>query len=207
MKFKTAVFLFFVFYKSVAQDSLATKPVDVTNPILFTEFYGGVAGGSSGGFFGGLNLNYQTKNNLYTARYTGVTNPRLTAVLFIIPAFITDETITEYAFLFGKRHIYDNHSFSYSGGVSIVNRNYLIDNSNNLKLYSDQNSFGFPFEVNIKWFKRAKKPYRIYYGLIPIGKRKVGFGQSVGFKLVGNISKTYFIGVGLNMGVGWHKIY
>ena len=207
MKFKTAVFLFFVFYKSVAQDSLATKPVDVTNPILFTEFYGGVAGGSSGGFFGGLNLNYQTKNNLYTARYTGVINPRLTAVLFIIPAFITDETITEYAFLFGKRYIYNNHSLSYSGGVSIVNRRFLIDYPNNLNLYESQNNIGFPFEVNIKWFKRAKKPYRIYYGLIPIGKRKVGFGQSVGFKLVGNISKTYFVGVGLNMGVGWHKIY
>ena len=163
----------------------------VKNPILFTEIYGGVAGGSSGGFFGGLNLNYQTKNNLYTTRYTGLVNLKLTPLLFIIPAYITYETINEYAFLFGKRHIYDNHSFSYSGGVSIVNRNFLTDYPNNLKLYSDQNSFGFPFEVNIKWFKRAKKPYRIYYGLIPIGKRKVGFGQSVG----------------LNMGVGWHKIY
>ena len=179
----------------------------VKNPILFTEIYGGVAGGSSGGFFGGLNLNYQTKNNLYTTRYTGLVNLKLTPVLFIIPAYITYETINEYAFLFGKRHIYDNHSFSYSGGVSIVNRNFLTDYPNNLNLYANQSSFGFPFEVNIKWFKRAKKPYRIYYGLIPIGKRKVGFGQSVGFKLVGNISKTYFVGVGLNMGVGWHKIY
>lgn len=207
MKCKTVVFLFLVFYKSIAQDSLATKPVDVTNPIVFTEIYGGVAGGSSGGFFGGLNLNYQTKNSLYTARYTGVVNPRLTAVLFIIPAFVNNETISEYAFLFGKRYIYDNHSFSYSGGVSIVNRNFLIDYPNNLNLYESQNSFGFPFEVNIKWFKREKKRYRIYYGLISVGKRKVSFGQSIGFKLVGNISKTYFVGVGLNFGIGWHKKY
>ena len=50
MKCKTVVFLFLVFYKSIAQDSLATKPADVTNPILFTEIYGGAVGGSSGFF-------------------------------------------------------------------------------------------------------------------------------------------------------------
>lgn len=207
MKFKTALFLFFVFYKSVAQDSLVTKPVDVTNPILFTEYYVGLAGGTSSGFLGGFNLNYQTKNNLYTARYTGVVNAQLTGTFLIFPSFYNSETINEYAFLYGKRYIYDNHSFSYSAGVSIVNRNYLIDNSNNLKLYSDQNSFGFPFEVNVKWFKREKKPYSIFYRFKSSARRKVSIGQSFGFKLVGNISKTYFVGVGLNMGVGWHKIY
>lgn len=70
-----------------------------------------------------------------------------------------------------------------------------------------ENSIGFPFEVNIKWFKNVKRRYRAYYWLIPLGHKKVAFGRSFGFKLVGNISKTNYFGLAFNFGLGTHKKY
>jgi len=60
--------------------------------------------------------------------------------------------------------------------------------------------------VNVKWFKKEKKRFRAYYGLIPIGK-PTSFGRSFGFKLYGNIGKLSYVGIGINYGFGWHKRY
>ncbi len=54
-------------------------------------------------------------------------------------------------------------------------------------------------------FKGKKRQYRLYK-IIPVG-RKTSFGRNVGFKIIGNISKNSFIGVGINCGLGIHKKY
>jgi hypothetical protein len=62
-----------------------------------------------------------------------------------------------------------------------------------------------PIELNFKWFKSKKKRYRIY-GIIPVGE-PTSFGRNFGFKLVGNISKNSFVGLGIVYGFGIHKKY
>ena len=59
----------------------------------------------------------------------------------------------------------------------------------------------------VKWFKAEKSRFRAYYGLIPIGKRKISFGRSVGFKLTANIAKNNYVGLTFTYGFGWHKKY
>ena len=177
-----------------------------TNPVVYAEIFGGYSGGSSSGWTGGVELNYQVKNNLLTGRYIGLTNLKHTSNLFIIPIYIDIENINEYALLYGKRYIYNNHSISFSSGVSYVDRNFLVNTDYNNPVYEYQKSIGFPFEFDIKWFKRKRERFRIVYGLIPVGK-PTSFGRSIGFKFYGDISKTTFVGLGITLGLGWHKKY
>lgn len=179
---------------------------DKTNPIVYAEIFGGYSGGSSSGWTGGLELNYQVKNNLLTGRYIGLTNLKHTSNLFIIPIYIDIENLNEYALLYGKRYIYNNHSISFSSGVSYLDRNFLVNTDYNNPVYEYQKSIGFPFEFDIKWFKRKRERFRIVYGLIPVGK-PTSFGRSIGFKFYGDISKTTFVGLGITLGLGWHKKY
>lgn len=111
----------------------------------------------------------------------------------------------EYGFLYGKRWTYGNYSLSGSVGISHFNRFYYENIQDEEKLH--ETYFGVPFEFNLKFFKARKQRFRAYYGLIPIGKKKVSFGRSVGFKLTGNIAKHSNLGIGINYGFGWHKKY
>lgn len=206
-----AFFLAFIFLgnNSFAQDSIPVVPK--TNPIVFYEGYGGVGGANSSGWVIGATVNYQFfKNDLITARlgaFAGYDNhAAMLAPAVGLPIFRERERIVDYGILYGKRWISGGFSVSVSGGISGVNRKHyeVLEES-----YYEvrQHSLGFPFEVNVKWFKERKKRFRAYYGLIPIGTRKVGFGRSIGLKLVGNISKTNYIGGAISYGFGWHKKY
>ena len=191
-----ATLILLLFLKSWSQEK--------TNPILFTEVYFGPAFGSSEGFASGINLNYQTKDNVFTLRHTNVIELK-SEFFFLFPIFKTIEETDEFALLYGRRKIYGNHSFSYSAGVAYVKHKELISEVNDVLLYDTQQGIGFPFEVNIKWFNAKKERYRIYF-LIPVGQ-PTSFSRSIGFKLFGNISKTSFVGLGINYGFGWHKNY
>ncbi len=175
-----------------------------SNPILFSEAYLGPAFGKASGFSIGMGLNYQLNANLLSVRYTAVTKND-TDWLFIFPVIKTLEQTDEFALLYGRRHIYGNHSFSYSSGISYVKNKELISEENDVYIYDTQQGVGLPFEVNIKWFNAKKERYRIYF-LIPVGQ-PTSFSRSIGFKLYGNISKNSFIGLGVNYGFGWHKNY
>ena len=175
-----------------------------TNPILFSEYYFGPAFGSSEGFAGGANLNYQIKDDVFTLRYTNIVELKWN-FFFIIPIFETIEQTDEFALLYGRRKIYKDHSFSYSAGVAYVKHKELISEVNDIRNYESHDGVGLPFEVNVKWFNATKERYRIYY-LVPIGQ-PTSFSRSIGFKLFGNISKTSFVGLGINYGFGWHKNY
>ena len=186
------------------QKSICTAQ-DKKNPIIYLESLIGYANGSCKGFTGGAELNYQRKNNLFTYRYLEVIDYRKEGTLLYIPVYTEVEMIKEQALLYGKRIIEGNTSYSYAAGVSYVDREFLVDSSNNVLKYNTTQSIGFPFELNIKWFNSKKEKYRIYE-LIPV-RKPTSFANSIGFKLYGAISKTSFFGIGLTVGLGWHKNY
>lgn len=180
-------------------------------PILFVELVIGGAGeiNGKGGFLLGAEFNYQFKTNLFSFRYLEHSQLELDAIFLspFTPIPIIREKINhkEIGLLYGKRWIYVGSSFSVSGGISLNHYSNKITDENNQRININTNYIGFPFEVNIKWFKSKKKRYRIY-GLIPVGK-PTSFGRNFGFKLVGNVSKNSFIGVGIVYGFGIHKKY
>lgn len=176
-----------------------------SNPILFAEYYFGPAFGDSGGFSNGASLNYQTRENLFTLRYTNNVQLEGKFLFFLFPAFEVVEQTDEFGVLYGRRKIYGNHSFSYSAGIAYVKHKEFINLENDVRNFEVQDGVGVPFEMNIKWFNAEKKRYRIYC-IVPVGK-PTAFSRSIGFKLYGNISKNSFIGLGINYGFGWHKNY
>ena len=179
---------------------------DQTNSVVYAELFSGYSGGSSSGWNAGIELNYQDKNNLITARYLALVQLKHVNNYFFVPYYTTVDQINEFALLYGKRYVYDGHALSFSAGVSYVNREFLINKDYKYPIYDTQQSIGLPFEVNIQWFKRKKQRFRLAYGLIPVGK-PTGFGRSIGFKLYGDISKTTFVGLGITFGLGFHKKY
>lgn len=183
-------------------DSITTEK---TNPIIFADIYVGYSVGSSNGMTGSASLNYQRKNDLFTFRFSELSRYKteFTTVL-PIPIFELRESIDEYALLYGKRYVQENKAYSFSVGAAFVQRKHRVftaDDAFNVQ----KDAFGVPFEASVKWFKRRRAPYRIY-GLIPVGG-PVAFGNSFGFKLLGNVSRTTFVGVGITVGVGFHKHY
>ncbi len=191
-------------YSQQERDTIPGK----TNPIIYSELFTGLAGGNGIGFIIGGELNHQLKNDLFTLKYGYQTFAKIGGTSFGFIGFPTfKETLKnhEIAVLYGKRYVKGGHSWSFSGGIS---KNYSDVNQieNDMPTLESQQYFGFPFEINIKWFKKEKKRFRAYYGIIPIGK-PTSFGRSVGFKLYGNIGKYSYLGIGLNYGFGWHKSY
>ncbi|NBL65005.1 hypothetical protein GV828_07310 [Flavobacterium sp. NST-5] len=190
-----------------------TDTIPKTNPIIFTEGFAGFAGSDNGGmWFSGVNLNYQfNKTDLLTAKYSF--NQALQSRYVYLSPFVTfpileeQEIQNEWALLYGKRWIDKGFSYGVSAGISYVDRQYLDQNNENVFRYYKENYFGVAYEFNIKWFKKDKKRFRALYGIIPVTKRKVAFGRSVGFKLVGNFSRNNYIGLGMSYGFGWHKKY
>lgn len=181
-------------------------------PILFGEVLFGGAGriNGNGGILIGGELNYQYKKDLFSLRY--IHNSQVQSdVLFLTPVtpfpILREKQINkETGLLYGKRWIYGSSSLSISGGISLNNYLNNLTDENNRNYRTTENYVGFPFEVNYKWFKSEKKRYRILYGLIPVGK-PTSFGRNFGFKLIGNISKNSFIGLGIVAGLGVHKKY
>lgn len=204
---KKSVIVLFVFWfnYSVAQDSLKVVTASKSNPIVFLETFLGYAGGSSEGFVGNVSINYQRNKDLLTFRITELTRHRYDGNVLIFPVYTEVESINEYALLYGKRYVSDNFSYSFSGGASIINRKYFSERVDNINYFNYQEGFGFPFEFSIKWFNSQKERYRIYC-IVPVGK-PTSFSRSIGFKLIGNVSKTTFVGLGISYGFGWHKKY
>ncbi len=203
--------LFLLTFPVFAQ--VESDTISKTNPIIFTEGFAGIAGSDNGAlWFSGVNLNYQfNRNDLVTAKFSfnqGLETRWVSVGPFVgFPLLEERETQFEYGVLYGKRWINKGFSYGVSAGVSYVDREYFDLNDENVyQLYQD-NYFGVAYELNIKWFKKEKKRFRAFYGIIPVTQRKVAFGRSVGFKLVGNFSRNNYIGLGFSYGFGWHKKY
>jgi hypothetical protein len=180
-----------------------------SNPIIFSDFLIGYALGKAGGITISPTLNYQKNRILFTARYVGSASffsiPNRQDFLFPFLRKTETKSITEeFSLLTGyKTLISRGASISFSGGIS----------RNKFKYYGPEGSdpefrdyyLGVPFETSLLFFNRRKERFRIY-GLIPVGKPN-GLSNSYGLKLYGNISRNSFIGLGLNLGYGFHKKY
>jgi|SRR6218665_373761 len=204
-----AFLLLFSINSVIAQDSLAVKTK--TNPIVFSEMYVCFGGANSAGWTIGGTVNYQFSNtDLLTVRlgaYAGFhTELALLAPAVGIPVIKRNELIADYGFLYGKRWIAGGTSFSVSAGISFLHHEYLEEINEDYYLRKE-NVMGIPFEMNVKFFKKQKRRLRIYYGLIPLTKKKVAFGKSFGFKVVGNIGKANYFAIGISYGIGTHKKY
>jgi hypothetical protein len=171
------------------------------NPIVFGDFLVGYSNTGKTAITVGGNINYQSKNNLYTFRTSQTTSIDKIEWFFFIPISVVSNTTTEYAALYGKRYIEDGISYHFSGGIS-----YNINEDINGDIKTRQTFAGFPLEIGISFFKPNKERFRVFYGLIPVGK-PTSFGRSFGFKLYANIAKRSYVGLGLTFGLGWHKIY
>jgi hypothetical protein len=179
------------------QDSLVVKE----NPIIFGDILLGYANTGKSAVTVGLNINYQSKNDLFTFRTSETTSIDKIEWFLFVPIFKVTNTTTEYAALYGKRYIEDGTAYHFSGGIS-----YNINEDVNGNLKTRDTFIGFPLEAGISWFKSEKKRFRVFSGLIPVGK-PTSFGRSIGIKLYGNIAKRSYVGLGLTFGLGWHKIY
>jgi len=150
-------------------------------------------------------INYQTQNHLFTSRI--VQNRTINAGIagsfpIFIPFAKLKSEANEYSLLYGRRYISDSSSFSFSGGISYSTYKERVESSN---IFAKHRFIGLPVEFNIKWFKSKKSKYRIYE-LIPVGKPSA-IGNSSGFKFLANISENPYVGIGLTLGLGKHKIY
>lgn len=174
--------------------------------MIFGEFLLGGAAGKAGGFTAGATVNYQVKQNLFSLRYLGKTKFKTEVAILspvtAFPYFSVQNNSNEYAALYGWRFPNRGHSFSFSLGISHTSFSEQLRDENNNRFSNSTNFVGLPFEINIKWFKKEKKRYRIYY-IFPIGK-PTAFGHSFGFKLFGNIAEYAYAGVGITYGFGWH---
>lgn len=171
-----------------SQQKSDTIKVKKTNPIIFGELFIGFTKGEIGYISSGLELNYQVKRRLFTFRYGYY--EKYKRKLFGVPLLLKERAVDEYAFLYGWRGVKKIGSLSLSVGASC----------------NSSNRIGIPFEFNLKFFKNKKKPYRLLFGLLPVGK-ETAFGKSLGLKIYGNIEKSSYIGIAIAYGLGWHKKY
>ncbi|MDR6762387.1 hypothetical protein J2Y38_002598 [Flavobacterium sp. 2755] len=196
-----------IFVLMLSNSIYAQETNETSNPIIYFEGFGGPTIGQSVGISGGLELNYQTGENLFTFRFTNAVGYSERSDNYIImPRYYKSEDNKEYAFLYGRRWLSSNHSYSVSVGVSRNNLEMkkLVESIDHEEFESEEvfsaksiSYYGVPFEANYKWFYSKKKSRLIYNAIIP----------SVGVKLFGNFGKYTFIGAGVTVGFGLSKKY
>jgi hypothetical protein len=200
-KITTLIFLFLVIFNAKGQQDSIKK----SNAIFYPEIGFGIARLANAGTAGSFHVaaNYQYNKSLFTFRFsqTAILQANSLDDIFAIDAPTENR---EYALMYGKRWIKEEHSLSISLGLSYNQYKDdfdFITNQHN----SITNHIGVPFEGNIKWFHGKKKRFRLL-GLVPIGPPS-GFGRGIGFKLFGNLSRKSYVGLGIVYSLGYHREY
>jgi hypothetical protein len=213
MKLLLAVitFLLVTTWRCTAQDTTKIAPPIAikTNPILYGDVGLGFGIAGAKGPQISTSLNHQLKRNLFTLRFIAIADLDLNVIsigpFVALPGIKDNGNLQEYALLYGQRFINNGHAFSVALGASANTRVFKFMDTNQQKQRIEEHYIGLPFEVNIMWFKAAKRRFRIYH-IIPVGK-PTGFGGSIGFKFAGNISQHSYAALGLVYGLGYHKHY
>lgn len=177
------------------------------NKIFFMDFFIGGSTFSNGSVNSGFSVNYQNKEDLITFRASSSKKLEDDAAIIIwllpIAYLSTPKNSQEYSFLYGKRFIKNDFSYSSSIGISLIKHNTIDPIFQEIN--HSESFLGLPLEFNVRWFRKDKKINKLF-GLIPIGK-ETGFGSSSGLKLFATISKKSYIGLALNFGFGYYKNY
>lgn len=159
----------------------------------------------------GGSLNWEFNRNLLSFRYHNLDFEKIDGdgelISFTQPNVSerTEVSIHEVSFLFGRRLIMKNWSFSGSAGVSYnfeamdyrkevshSAENSITTNSSN------QMYFGIPYELNLM-VRTPKKMFLTGEGAY--------WAAHLSFKLFGNISKHNYTGIGIAFGFGRYKYY
>lgn len=188
-------------------ESFSQKNDSKNNNIFFYEISSGGSFGDGGGGNAAFSINYQTKEHLFTYKYSGTfkIDPESRFLIAFIPfAYIfLPLKLEERALLYGKRYLRNEVSYSFSAGISYTDyHDEFVDYD---RATETGRFIGFPFEINARRFNREKSKLKLI-GIIPIGKSN-GFGMAGGIKLFGSLSKKSYIGIGLTMGFGYYKNY
>lgn len=176
-------------YQHHYQDSLEdSNHPEHHHPTLYLDFGFGESFGIDG-LQGNCSLNYQYERSLFTFRGIGIEtfqSKNGDPFYFIIPS--ASGSLTQYALLYGWRFTnHRNHGYSFSLGIS-TNDRFFYYNAANQRVHIEQYYAGLPFEANYQWYTRR-------------------FGVSGGFKLSGDISRHSFVGIGVDMGLGFHNTH
>ncbi|MEO8534796.1 MAG: hypothetical protein ABI441_13650 [Flavobacterium sp.] len=192
-----SVFLTFLFLNSIH----AQQVNDVQgkrNPIIYMDGFFGPSAVRKIGISGGVELNYQSGKSLFSFRYINSAGyTRTPNILIYLPAYYKSDDNSEYALLYGRRWLMENHSYSISAGISYNNLELAGRDSDDNRFSYYKNFYAVPFEANYKWYYRKKKSKLIYNAMIP----------SVGVKLFGHVGAYSLIGVGVSVGFGFSKQY
>lgn len=200
----------FAFSQEVTQNLTIDKPLsndDVAkgevNPVFYGEVFGLVMGKNFEKESLGGGLNYQVKSHLFSIQY--IASSLKDQAYAYIP--LESMTIHDHNILYGQRFIFGTLSLSISAGVSYSNlkRTITENYAHDAPYINNENYWGIPYEINIKWFKSKKRPM-LPARLLSMNK-PTAFGTSFGFKLQGSFSKQDYVGAGLVLGVGWHRPY
>ena len=205
---KTCFLLIFSIFSFLPAISSPATLDTTSNPVIFFETMVGHSYGRTGGLSWGININYQIKKNLITARFTEASKIGMgfMSPFIPIPYFELKSNLKEFAILFGRRFTKENRSYSFSLGISHNQFTVLEKDANDQSFKKRSRFYGVPFEANLKLFYTEKRRFKLL-GIIPTGNRPVAFGRSVGFKLFANFSEHPFAGLGLTLGMGTHKQY
>ncbi|TBV28160.1 hypothetical protein DMZ43_03715 [Meridianimaribacter sp. CL38] len=208
-KYYYVILVFFFTCNSFAQKEKDSTEVK-SNPIVYVDFLVGASnsGNEVNGLTFGFSANYQINKDLFTFRstYIAETNPDAgLASVLIVPLFIGGDSLNEFALLYGKRFVFNGSAISISAGVSsnLLRYSRTVDGE---KFRYNESYIAVPFELNFNFFKAKKKRFRVLYGIIPVGQ-PTAFGRSFGVKIFGSLGEFNYFGVGLNLGLGWHKKY
>lgn len=201
-KILITLFVFILSNIQAQKDTLNLNLQVDKNPIIYGSF--DLLFGKT--FTIGGSLNYQHQKHLLTFRIMKHFHLKPTSfILFPILNF-PEKEISDFGLLYGKRWIFNNHALAISGGLSYNDNVIFKKGWFNNAIEQEFNSIGFPFELSIHWFKSKKEPFRVLYGLVPVGEPTV-ISRNFGFKIAGNISKESYVGFGFTVGIGAHKVY
>ncbi|RZJ55965.1 MAG: hypothetical protein EOO44_01280 [Flavobacterium sp.] len=175
-----------------------TETNEKSNPIIYVDFFGGFSAMKHVGFSGGAELNYQSGKSLFSLRFVNATGyTRMDNLLIVVPYYYKSEENNEYSFLYGRRWLKENHSYSISTGISYNNFERAFRDPDENRFEYNSNFCGVPFEANYKWYYKKRRSNLVYNALIP----------SVGLKIFGNIGKYSYFGAGVSVGFGLSKYY
>ena len=177
-------------HERITEDSIRRSmlPPEHHHPTLYIDGGFGYVAAGLRGVQANYSLNYQKGLSLFTFRGLANGSSRTDpSSVFRIFSYEKTGTLSELALMYGLRfNSNQGHAYSFSAGIDHNDRSaYYYDSANN-RTQIEGEYIGVPFEANYQWYTHR-------------------FGVSFGIKLSGNISRHDFIGIGVDMGLGYHS--